>query len=194
MIHSAIAGRMRLGSKRVDETHTETGREKSPLPAVAEKVQTDSVAGSGAHKDEKPLEKVMSSFKEAVEISQQVTNTLKEMTTATESQTRNIEEVSTTIQSISSAIQQTASSASKAMKKAVGSDSIAKSASKDAEKGMQKMNEVKETIVQPGRAYGPESPHPQIRFPCAGTLERCGKPYPAGGRSQAIRTEDFTGY
>lgn len=148
MNHSAIAGKMRLGSKRVDETHTETGRGKPPLPAVAEKVQTDSVAGSGAHKEEKPLEKVMSSFKEAVEISQQVTNTLKEMTTATESQTRNIEEVSTTIQSISSAIQQTASSASKAMEKAVGSDSIAKSASKDAEKGMQKMNEVKETILR----------------------------------------------
>uniref|UniRef100_UPI00307F7925 methyl-accepting chemotaxis protein n=1 Tax=Nitrososphaera sp. TaxID=1971748 RepID=UPI00307F7925 len=157
MIHSAIAGKIRLGSKRGDGTHANTGREKPVRPAataattiaktITEKVQTNPRANASP-REEKPLDKVMRSFKEAVEISQQVTNTLKEMTTATENQTRNIEEVSTTIQSISSAIQQTALSASKAMEKAVGSDSIAKSASRDAERGMQKMSEVKETILR----------------------------------------------
>jgi PAS domain S-box-containing protein len=157
MIRSAISNKLRLdGSKsKGDNGNDGTPRIKAGMeeqgsagPSVADEEVQANPGGAGARKEEKPLEKVMRSFREAIEISQQVTNTLKEMTAATESQTKNIEEVSTTIQSISSAIQQTASSASKAMEKAVGSDSIAKSASKDAEKGMKKMNEVKETILR----------------------------------------------
>lgn len=144
MIQST-ADKIRLDSKK--DVNLRLKIEKPVRPTtIAERVLTDPY--SGGRGDEKPLEKVIRLFGEAVEISQQVTSTLKGMITTTESQTRNIAELSTTIQSISAAIQQTSLSASKAMEKAASSDNIAKSASKDAEKGMQKMNEVKETILR----------------------------------------------
>lgn len=89
---------------------------------------------------------VLESFDEAITVSQQLDATVKELEAATQTQTSGIEEVSTSIQSIATAIQGVASNAGKAMEMIQESEKITQKISADAEKGMEKMDNMK-TIV-----------------------------------------------
>lgn len=96
--------------------------------------------------NEKLTTKVLRSFEEAVERSQQVSTTVQEMSTATKSQTHSISEISKSVQSIASAIQGVAVSATKVMESIKESDKIAQTTSQEAEKGMQSMNDMKAIV------------------------------------------------
>jgi len=96
--------------------------------------------------NEKLTTKVLRSFGEAVEISQQFSNTVQEMSTTTKSQTHSIGEISKSVQSISSAIQGVAVSAAKVMGSIKESDKIAQTTSLEAEKGMQSMKDMKSIV------------------------------------------------
>ena len=119
-----------------------------PSTTTAPKPHTPTSSNNSSHeKSDVPLTtQVLNSFDEAITVSDQLSSTVKELEAATQSQTSGIEEVSASIQSIATAIQGVASNATKAMDMMRQSEQITQNISVDAEKGMEKMDNMK-TIV-----------------------------------------------
>jgi len=101
---------------------------------------------SESKKSTKLTDLVTESFDELNAISEQLGVTVKDLEASSKSQTSGIEEVSASIESISTAIQNIANNATKAMDSMRQSEQITKNISVDAEKGMEKMDDMK-TIV-----------------------------------------------
>jgi methyl-accepting chemotaxis protein len=119
-----------------------------PSTTTAPKPHTPTSSNNSSNdSDDVPLTtQVLNSFDEAITVSDQLSSTVKELEAATQSQTSGIEEVSASIQSIATAIQGVASNATKAMDMMSKSEEITHQISGDAEKGMEKMDNMK-TIV-----------------------------------------------
>ncbi|MBN4046205.1 PAS domain-containing protein [Nitrosarchaeum koreense] len=94
----------------------------------------------------KLTELVDQSFVDLSTISEQLGSTINDLENASQTQTSGIEEVATSISSIASAIQSVADNASKCMDSMRQSEQITQNISADAEKGMEKMDNMK-TIV-----------------------------------------------
>ena len=104
---------------------------------------------SSKEKSDVPLTtQVLDSFDEAITVSDQLSSTVKELEAATKTQTSGIEEISGSIQSIATAIQGVASNATKAMDMMRQSEQITQNISVDAEKGMEKMDNMTGFITQ----------------------------------------------
>ena len=105
-------------------------------------IQTTS--NSSKEKSDVPLTtQVLNSFDEAIAVSDQLSSTVKELEAATKTQTSGIEEVASSIQSIATAIEGVATNSSKTMEMMNQSEQITKQISVDAEKGMEKMDNMK---------------------------------------------------
>ena len=136
-------------SKTKTKSKSTTSTPKPPTPTSTPKPPTTIQSSNNSSNDtaDVPLTtQVLNSFDEAITVSDQLSSTVKELEAATKTQTSGIEEVAASIQSIATAIQGVASNATKAMDMMRQSEQITQNISVDAEKGMEKMDNMK-TIV-----------------------------------------------
>ena len=103
---------------------------------------------SESKKSTKLTDLVTESFDELNAISEQLGVTVKDLESSSKSQTAGIEEVSASIESISTAIQSVANNATKAMDSMRQSEQITQNISVDAEKGMEKMDNMKNIVSE----------------------------------------------